>query len=348
MYNRYSGKKVAPRPVAAATSTPAATATTTSKPRSSGFEDLDHTWAPSNRGADTYADLAAEKEKAAARQRERDAQSALEMREAEIERRERALKNKDAERMRLEDQKRKNAEEEIRRRKLRDLEAREREVARREREKNAKNQPKRPPFDFAKERPQVLVSIANASQAASNLVNACRHVNREKENLTENVNVQDRLEQAKVARRPIIRYIQLVNDEEFVGVLIEANEKIVEAIQLYDKMSKPAELDSDDEDDEHSATTAATAAPTATTAAASTSPTSPGSKRDMDSLSRRMEAQRLEADRTGELHRLQAKQKWEVEKSRMKRENSYRSGGGTSRLPPPMSPDEDYDDARHG
>lgn len=345
MYNQYSGKKVAPRPLAATSTT--TTTSAASKPRSSGFEDLDHTWAPSSRGADTYADLAAEKEKAAARQRERDAQSALEMREAEIERRERALKNKDAERMRLEEQRRKNAEDEIRRRKLRDLEAREREVARREREKNAKNQPKRPPFDFAKERPQVLVSIANASQAASNLVNACRHVNREKENLTENVNVQDRLEQAKVARRPIIRYIQLVNDEEFVGVLIEANEKIVEAIQLYDKMSKPAVLDSDDEDDDdqHHGQQAPAQAPAAPTAAPK-SPTSPGSKRDMDSLSRRMEAQRLEADRTGELHRMQAKQKWEVERSRMKRENSYRSGA--SRLPPPMSPDEDYDDARHG
>jgi hypothetical protein len=30
---------------------------------------------------------------------------------------------------------------------------------------------------------------------------------------------------------------QLVNDEEYVGTLLEANEKIVEAIQLYDKVS---------------------------------------------------------------------------------------------------------------
>ncbi len=97
-------------------------------------------------------------------------------------------------------------------------------------------QPKRPPFNFAKEKPQVLVSIANASQAANNLVNACRHVNRERENVTENLKVLEYLEKAKVARRPIIRYIQVVNDEEFVGTLLEANEKIVEAIQLYDRV----------------------------------------------------------------------------------------------------------------
>ena len=31
--------------------------------------------------------------------------------------------------------------------------------------------------------------------------------------------------------------MQLVNDEVMVGVLLDANEKIVEAIQLYDKVS---------------------------------------------------------------------------------------------------------------
>ena len=53
--------------------------------------------------------------------------------------------------------------------------------------------------------------------------------------MTESPRVQENLDKAKASRRVIIRYIQLVNDEEFVGTLIDANEKIVEAIQLYDK-----------------------------------------------------------------------------------------------------------------
>lgn len=63
-----------------------------------------------------------------------------------------------------------------------------------------------------------------------------KHINREFENVTESPKVQDNLDKAKAARRPIIRYIQLVTDEQFVGTLLDANEKVVEAIQLYDKV----------------------------------------------------------------------------------------------------------------
>jgi hypothetical protein len=55
--------------------------------------------------------------------------------------------------------------------------------------------------------------------------------------VTQSPKVQDSLDKAKIARRPIIRYLQIVTDESFVGTLIDANEKVVEAIQLYDKVS---------------------------------------------------------------------------------------------------------------
>ncbi len=181
LYAQYSGKKVSGRsirpvhpidvsaifnaqtirqapkpPVTAAT---AAMADNTPVAQLSGFEDLDHSWAPKGYTTGstdkTYADLAAAKEEAEARKREREAKAALEAREAEIERRERALANKETDKSRLEAARRKAAEEGAKR-------------------KQAAKQPKRPPFDFLKERPQVLVSIANASQAANNLVNACR------------------------------------------------------------------------------------------------------------------------------------------------------------------------------
>lgn len=51
--------------------------------------------------------------------------------------------------------------------------------------------------------------------------------------------MQENLDKAKAARRTVIRYIQLVQEEEYVGTLLDANEKVVEAIQLYDKVSPP-------------------------------------------------------------------------------------------------------------
>jgi hypothetical protein len=158
------------KPTAPTNTTATAATTTTPSRKSSTFEDLEHSWAPKGYtpGASdkTYADLAAAKEEAETRKREREARAALEAREAEIERRERALKNKETDRARAEEARRKAAEAEALRKK-------EAELARREKALKAK-QPKRPPFDFAKEKPQILVAIANASQAANNLVNACR------------------------------------------------------------------------------------------------------------------------------------------------------------------------------
>jgi hypothetical protein len=35
-------------------------------------------------------------------------------------------------------------------------------------------QPQRPKFDFQKEKPQIMIAVANAIQSANTLVNACR------------------------------------------------------------------------------------------------------------------------------------------------------------------------------
>jgi len=40
--------------------------------------------------------------------------------------------------------------------------------------KNTTPQPKRPKFDFEREKPKVMVAVANAIQCANNLVNSCR------------------------------------------------------------------------------------------------------------------------------------------------------------------------------
>jgi len=133
------------------------------------FNDLEHSWIPTKGHATSsadYADLAVKKDEAERRRAERDARSALEAREAEIERRERALRVKQEEKEKAETYRRQLAEQEMKRRA-----EKERERLEKERKKNA---PKRAPFDFAREKPQILLSIAHASQSAISLVNACR------------------------------------------------------------------------------------------------------------------------------------------------------------------------------
>ena len=319
LYDQYSGKKVI-RQTPSAPAAPASPRTSMSssapvrKPTGE-FNDLEHSWVPTKGHATSaadYADLAAKKDEAERRRAEREARSALEAREAEVERRERAIKLKQEEKEKAEAYRRQLADQDMKRRAEKERERLEKE--------RKKNQPKRPPFDYAREKPQIQLAIANASSAAIALVNACRHVNRQQESMLENLKVQDALEECKVVRRPIIRYIQVVTDEVMVGVLLDANEKIVEAIQLYDKMSKSADLDSDSEDE-------ATAKARADRA------------KDADALAKKLEAQKIEEQRTGEVWKMQQRQKYESDRRVQKRTNS-------SRLPPPMTPDDLGDDHR--
>lgn len=299
-------------------------ATRTSTSQSRGFTESEdifkHSWdvAPGQRGKDTYADLASARADADQRKREREAQIALEHREAEIERREREL------------QRRKDMEEiEARRRREAEEEAEKRRKAKAER-KAAKNMPQRPKFNFEREKPAIMTSVATAIQAASNLVNSCRQINRETENIMENPRVQNHLDKAKAARRPVIRYIQQVTDEEYIGTLLDANEKIVEAIQLYDKLCKPAALDSDSDSESKPRPDGDEAA-------------------QVERIRQRLEAQKLEANRTGELEALQHAQK--VESKKQQARSAKRGAPGvfddladlefkpSSDLPSPMRPD---------
>ena len=63
---------------------------------------------------------------------------------------------------------------EARRQKEAAEEAERRRMAKEELKNKPAQQPKRPKFDFVKEKPQIMVSVANALQAANALVNACR------------------------------------------------------------------------------------------------------------------------------------------------------------------------------
>jgi hypothetical protein len=95
----------------------------------------------------------------------------------------------------------------------------------------------------------MLQSLAGASVAATNLKNALKLINRETERPSQNSEVVKRFNDCKQLRRSILRFIQHVESEQWLGGLIHANEELVEALTLYEVLDKPIEEDSDSEDD---------------------------------------------------------------------------------------------------
>ena len=67
-------------------------------------------------------------------------------------------------------------------------------------------------------------------------MNAITLVNPETDSLLTNERVLECLGKAKILRKPIVRYIQLVENEEVIGTLIDTNERIIAALEMYDKV----------------------------------------------------------------------------------------------------------------
>jgi hypothetical protein len=88
-------------------------------------------------------------------------------------------------------------------------------------------------------------------------------------------------------------------------------------------MCKSADLDSDSENEETARAREESAA-------------------DADALAKKLQAQKLEEQRTGEVWKMQQKQKYESDRRSQRRQDR----GESSRLPPPMTPDELADDRR--
>ncbi|EJD03661.1 uncharacterized protein FOMMEDRAFT_82732 [Fomitiporia mediterranea MF3/22] len=122
------------------------------------------------------------------------------------------------------------------------------EKRRKEEEARQRKRRQREPFVFEKEKPQILQAIAETSQASNNLVNALTLVNTEHESVQDNAKVQECLEMAKLARKRVVRYIQLVENEELIGTLLETNERVIAALQMYDKLIKPVMTEQDVEE----------------------------------------------------------------------------------------------------
>lgn len=103
------------------------------------------------------------------------------------------------------------------------------------------------PFSLEREKGKILQAIASASMTSTNLVNALQRVNRESSRVSDDAEVVRCFETCKLLRRQILRYIQLVESDEWIGGLLTANDDLVKALMAYEIMDKSIEDDSDSE-----------------------------------------------------------------------------------------------------
>lgn len=115
--------------------------------------------------------------------------------------------------------------------------------------KNVK-QSKSKSFNLEKEKPRLLETIASSSVSSTNLLNALRLINREKKRVSEDPDTLKHFETCKLLRRQILRYIQHIDSEQWLGSLIHANEELVTALMAYEVLDKDLEDDSDSENEE--------------------------------------------------------------------------------------------------
>lgn len=110
--------------------------------------------------------------------------------------------------------------------------------------KNSKHKP----FNLEKEKPQLLQAIASSSVASTNLMNVLKLINREHKRVGEDPEAIKRFEHCKLLRRQILRYIQFVESEQWLGSLIHANDELVSALMAFEVLDKSVEEDSDSEE----------------------------------------------------------------------------------------------------
>ncbi|KAH7069900.1 hypothetical protein BKA63DRAFT_519782 [Paraphoma chrysanthemicola] len=104
-------------------------------------------------------------------------------------------------------------------------------------------------FNLEKEKGQLLETIASANVASTNLLNGLQLINREQQRVSDNPEVMRRFETCKQLRRQILRYIHLVESEQYIGGLLNANDELVKGLMAFEIMDKSIDDDSDSDDE---------------------------------------------------------------------------------------------------
>ncbi|KAH7381283.1 hypothetical protein DE146DRAFT_670091 [Phaeosphaeria sp. MPI-PUGE-AT-0046c] len=117
------------------------------------------------------------------------------------------------------------------------------------------------PFNLEKEKGQLLETIASANVASTNLLNGLQLINREQQRVSENPEVMRRFETCKQLRRQVLRYIHLVESEQYIGGLLNANDELVKGLMAFELMDKSIDDDSDSDNEATSSPTTESAMP---------------------------------------------------------------------------------------
>jgi hypothetical protein len=110
-------------------------------------------------------------------------------------------------------------------------------------------------FNLEKEKGQLLETIASANVASTNLLNGLQLINREQQRVSDNPEVMRRFETCKQLRRQILRYIHLVESEQYIGGLLNANDELVKGLMAFEIMDKSIDDDSDSDNEQSSSPT---------------------------------------------------------------------------------------------
>lgn len=105
-----------------------------------------------------------------------------------------------------------------------------------------------PKINLTKEGPKIKALIAEASKCSTDLNNALQSINRSRGQLSsDDPRCCQLFDKTRIVRRRILRYLQLVESEEFLGSLIHSNEELVAALQKYSEYASVPGQDSTDD-----------------------------------------------------------------------------------------------------
>lgn len=114
--------------------------------------------------------------------------------------------------------------------------------------KKSRSAGQRRPFDLEKEKPQITATIAQASIASTGLLNTLKLLNREAgQTPSTSPDAATRFETCKLLRRQVLRYIQHIESEQWIGSLLNANDELVKALMAFEVLEKGIDDDSDSE-----------------------------------------------------------------------------------------------------
>ncbi|KAG6110441.1 hypothetical protein E4U13_005381 [Claviceps humidiphila] len=113
--------------------------------------------------------------------------------------------------------------------------------------KSRGNKPK--PFNFEKEKDKMSMLTAEAIITSAALMDCLEVINREAERVSENPTAFQHFTTCRILRRKLLRYIHLVENEEWLARVLLANDKLVLALMAYEQLDRSIEADSDSDDE---------------------------------------------------------------------------------------------------